>query len=82
MWSLVDFTEDNGCTQIIPGSHRWSYEKLMEVMNEDFSTTRSDSRIDGNSSAATTGAQASRPGKVKSRDLAQVNVALPRGVTP
>jgi ectoine hydroxylase-related dioxygenase (phytanoyl-CoA dioxygenase family) len=23
MWALCDFTEDNGATQLIPGSHRW-----------------------------------------------------------
>ncbi len=23
MWSLGDFTESNGCTRVVPGSHRW-----------------------------------------------------------
>ncbi len=26
IWALEDFTEDNGATQVIPGSHRWAGE--------------------------------------------------------
>lgn len=27
MWPLVEFTEDNGTTRIVPGSHRWTDER-------------------------------------------------------
>lgn len=27
MWSLSDFTELNGCTRVVPGSHRWDDER-------------------------------------------------------
>jgi ectoine hydroxylase-related dioxygenase (phytanoyl-CoA dioxygenase family) len=26
IWAIDDFTEDNGATELIPGSHRWSFE--------------------------------------------------------
>ena len=29
MWAIDDFTEDNGATHIIPGSHKWEREGLM-----------------------------------------------------
>jgi ectoine hydroxylase-related dioxygenase (phytanoyl-CoA dioxygenase family) len=27
MWALSDFTDDNGATQVVPGSHRWSDDR-------------------------------------------------------
>lgn len=27
MWALTDFTADNGATNVVPGSHRWSEER-------------------------------------------------------
>ncbi len=27
MWALTDFTEDNGATLLVPGSHRWAEER-------------------------------------------------------
>jgi ectoine hydroxylase-related dioxygenase (phytanoyl-CoA dioxygenase family) len=26
IWAIDDFTDDNGATELIPGSHRWSFE--------------------------------------------------------
>lgn len=30
MWTLTDFTRENGATRIIPGSHRWSRDRVPE----------------------------------------------------
>jgi len=39
MWALDDFTEDNGATEVIPASHRWSDEQLIDVYEGDDSVT-------------------------------------------
>lgn len=31
MWAIDDFTEDNGATEVIPGSHLWSDEELVNM---------------------------------------------------
>jgi len=31
MWAIDDFTEENGATEVIPGSHRWSEEQLVNL---------------------------------------------------
>ena len=33
IWAFDDFTEDNGATEVIPGSHRWTDEKPTEDDN-------------------------------------------------
>ena len=30
MWALTDFTEANGATQVVPGSHTWSEERVAD----------------------------------------------------
>ena len=30
MWAISDFTADNGGTQLVPGSHRWSADRVAE----------------------------------------------------
>jgi ectoine hydroxylase-related dioxygenase (phytanoyl-CoA dioxygenase family) len=37
MWAVDDFTEDNGATEVIPGSHLWSDEQLVNMYVGDAS---------------------------------------------
>jgi ectoine hydroxylase-related dioxygenase (phytanoyl-CoA dioxygenase family) len=39
MWAIDDFTEDNGATEVIRGSHRWADEELVNVYEGDDSIT-------------------------------------------
>jgi ectoine hydroxylase-related dioxygenase (phytanoyl-CoA dioxygenase family) len=35
IWAIEDFTEANGATQVIPGSHRWAAEHPAEPDTPD-----------------------------------------------
>jgi ectoine hydroxylase-related dioxygenase (phytanoyl-CoA dioxygenase family) len=35
MWAIDDFTEDNGATEVIVGSHRWSDDELVNMYSGD-----------------------------------------------
>jgi ectoine hydroxylase-related dioxygenase (phytanoyl-CoA dioxygenase family) len=37
MWAIDDFTEENGSTEVIPGSHLWGDEKLLNLYVGDAS---------------------------------------------
>jgi len=39
MWAIDDFTEDNGATEVLPGSHRWGDERLVNMYEGDDSVT-------------------------------------------
>jgi ectoine hydroxylase-related dioxygenase (phytanoyl-CoA dioxygenase family) len=39
MWAIDDFTEDNGATEVIRGSHRWGDDELVNVYEGDDSVT-------------------------------------------
>ncbi|MFT4798811.1 MAG: ectoine hydroxylase-related dioxygenase (phytanoyl-CoA dioxygenase family) [Candidatus Azotimanducaceae bacterium] len=40
IWALTDFTEENGATQVIPGSHRWDYQREMKPNDAVTATMR------------------------------------------
>ena len=35
MWALDDFTEDNGATHIVPGSHKWERETVLDTTGKN-----------------------------------------------
>ena len=39
MWAIDDFTEENGATQVIAGSHHWSDDELVNMYDGDDSIT-------------------------------------------
>ncbi|MDH3653769.1 MAG: phytanoyl-CoA dioxygenase family protein [Myxococcales bacterium] len=39
MWAIDDFTEANGATEVIAGSHRWTDEQLEDLYDRDDSDT-------------------------------------------
>ncbi|MGB8224588.1 MAG: phytanoyl-CoA dioxygenase family protein [Polyangiales bacterium] len=39
IWAIDDFTEDNGATEVIPGSHRWGDEQLVNMYEGDDAIT-------------------------------------------
>ncbi len=46
IWALDDFTEDNGATEVIPGSHRWSDDTLNRLLyRTDFTTRPKEERV-------------------------------------
>ena len=40
IWALDDFTDDNGATEVIPGSHHWSDDTLNRLLYRTDFTTR------------------------------------------
>lgn len=46
IWALDDFTDDNGATEVIPGSHRWNDDTLNSLLyRTDFTTRPREERV-------------------------------------